>query len=143
MPGPLPKPAGQRRRSNAPTIPTTNLPCRGRTGTVPRSPIKLGPAAQAWWKWAWKTPQAAAWDVGNANFIARRANLEDLLATADDPKSELAVLREMRERDDRLGLTPKGRLALRWSIVDDEPKPEAGAPALKAVPDAWRAAASA
>lgn len=32
----------------------------------------------------------------------------------------LAVMREMRELDDRLGLTPKGRLALRWEIQPDE-----------------------
>lgn len=140
MPGPLPKPAGQRRRSNPATIPTTNLPCRGRTGPTPRSPIKLGAAGTAWWKWAWKTPQAAAWDVGNANFIARRANLEDKVAS-DDLKMELAVLREMRERDDRLGLTPKGRLALRWSIVDDTPASDEK-PTLTAVPAAWRTAAA-
>ena len=31
----------------------------------------------------------------------------------------LAIFREMRELDDRLGLTPKGMAALRWTIVDD------------------------
>lgn len=31
----------------------------------------------------------------------------------------LAVMKEMRELDDRLGLTPKGLAALRWVIVDD------------------------
>lgn len=140
MPGPLPQQT--RRRSNAPTIPTTNLPCRGRSGPVPRSPIKLGSAGQAWWKRAWKTPQAAAWDAGNPDFIARRAHLEDTLVTAEDTKTELAVLREMRERDDRLGLTPKGRLALRWSIVDDSPEADEK-PALTVVPDAWRNASAA
>lgn len=34
---------------------------------------------------------------------------------------ELQLMKEMRELDDRLGLTPKGMAALRWTIVDDEP----------------------
>lgn len=40
---------------------------------------------------------------------------------------KLNICREMRELDDRLGLTPKGLAALRWQIVDDAPaKPKAG-----------------
>lgn len=35
----------------------------------------------------------------------------------------MTVLKEMRELDDRLGLTPKGLAALRWKIVDPAPKP--------------------
>lgn len=31
----------------------------------------------------------------------------------------LAIMKEMRELDDRLGLTPKGLAALRWVIVED------------------------
>lgn len=30
------------------------------------------------------------------------------------------VVREMREMDDRLGLSPKGLAALRWVIVEEE-----------------------
>ena len=42
----------------------------------------------------------------------------------------LAVAREMRELDDRLGLTPKGLAALRWKIVpDDAATPVATGPA--------------
>lgn len=38
-----------------------------------------------------------------------------------------STLREMRELDDRLGLTPKGLAALRWKVVEaEEPKPAAG-----------------
>lgn len=32
---------------------------------------------------------------------------------------KISLLREMRELDDRLGLTPKGLAQLRWKIVDD------------------------
>lgn len=149
MPGPLP--AENRRRRNAPTVPTTKLPVGGRTGTTPRPPTwaKLGKVGRAWWKWAWSTPQACAWAPGHEAMIARRASLEDDLATIGTVNSlelselldaqaagaaelrgllqglaslasgRLAICREMRELDDRLGLTPKGMAALRWTVVDD------------------------
>jgi hypothetical protein len=152
MPGPLPE--KNRRRRNAPTIPTTNLPASGRVGRSPRCPLALGKAGRAWWRWAWKLPQAVAWSDGDHYAIARRARLEDdvealefvgldidQLPASDDEGlrtylehverllrtlkrvagGKLAVEREMRELDDRLGLTPKGIAALRWTIVEDQP----------------------
>ncbi|MGD9754564.1 MAG: hypothetical protein AB7W59_26535 [Acidimicrobiia bacterium] len=82
-------------------------------------------AARAWWAWAWSTPQAAAWSVGDVVALARRARLEDVLA--GDP-SNMAVSREARELDDRFGLTPKGMAALRWKIVADTVVDEGAAP---------------
>lgn len=158
--GPLPNP--QKRRRNAPTIPTTNLPAGGRTGTAPRPPKShpLGKAGTAWWKWAWHTPQAAAWDPGALYTIAHRAQLEDSLALLAeivpmrlaeflevDPDERLdvvedvlratralaggrlSVMKEIRELDDRLGLTPKGLAQLRWRIVEDTPTRDADTPA--------------
>jgi hypothetical protein len=154
--GPLPK--KDARRANAPTIPTTNLPAGGRQGsrpTVPRA-YKLGAAGKAWWTWAWKLPQAAAWDAGALYAIARRAQLEDDLAALEDidlvdladmfgvdeesTKSlafaigrlkamaggRATVMREMRELDNRLGLNPKALADLRWTIVDTEKPAAAG-----------------
>lgn len=141
MSGPLPKPG--RRRRNAPLIPTTRLPAGGRAGTAPRPPKELGPAGKKWWTWAWRTPQAAAWSAGDMFVIARRARLEDLVTSLEsfdeealplDPElliqvihwlkslavGALSVHREMRELDDRLGLTPRGRQSLRWVIAPDE-----------------------
>lgn len=152
MPGPLPKSATDRRRRNAPVIPTTRLPMSGRQGTAPRPPgwMPLGKSGKAWWQWAWKTPQAAAWAKGHEVFVARRAQLEDDLAAielvdgldvaellgveADDrsrfvegvirklhslASGRLALLKEARELEDRLGLNPKAMAALRWQIVAD------------------------
>lgn len=146
MPGPLPKPNARRR--NAPTIPTTDLPAGGRKGPVPAVPdgYDLGERGSAWWEWAWRTPQAAAWSAGDLYVIARRAALEDAMGalreadlgvdladlldaeTYADVKrlfgwvaalasGELQISKEARELDDRLGLTPKGLAALRWKIV--------------------------
>ena len=86
-------------------------------------------------------------------MVARRASLEDDLATIakvqsldalDFSESEseadarrlisrlaalvsgrLAILRECRELDDRLGLSPKGMAALRWKVVEDSGKSKA------------------
>ena len=59
--GPAPKPNARRR--NAPTIPTTELPAAGVKGRAPKPPkgYEFGPAGKAWWGWAWRQPQAAAW----------------------------------------------------------------------------------
>lgn len=142
--GPLPD--ENRVRRNAPTIPTTQLPASGRKGPAPTPPVGagLGAAGKRWWKWAWSTPQAAAWASGHEGVVARRASLEDDLAALADVQSldladvldeeaarfrstvqrlaalatgRLAILREMRELDDRLGLTPKAMAALRWTIA--------------------------
>jgi hypothetical protein len=159
--GPLPDPNAERR--NAPTIPTTNLPAGGRRGPIPEPPgwVELGKAGLSWWQWAWRTPQAVAWSVGDEVVIARRALLEDDLnaaqaadfgdflkdvAYAEDLReikgivtrlaalvtNRLQIVREQREIEDRLGLTPKGLASLRWKIVaDDSYYPPTGEPAKK------------
>lgn len=161
--GPLPDP--DRRRRNAPTIPTTDIPITGRTDPAPSVPswVKLDKAGRAWWKWAWSTPQACAWGVGAGaeDVVARRASLEDDLAALhivagvdfdelgeDEAHGHLAavvrriaamatgrlqLMREMRELDDRLGLTPKGMAALRWKVTGAAPAADgkpASAPAV-------------
>lgn len=83
MSGPAPKP--NRRRRNAPTIQTTNLPAAGRVGPVPAVPAAygLGGAGLAWWDWAWRLPQATRWDDGAVYAVVRRAQLEDYLAAVE------------------------------------------------------------
>lgn len=98
-------------------------------------------------------PQAAAWSDGDAYVTARRASLEDDLdalervagidlneviesATLSEAKAvigriaalatgRLALMKEARELDDRLGLTPKSMAALRWTIVGDTERQQA------------------
>ena len=121
--GPLPNP--NRRRRNAPTIPTTSLPAGGRKGRAPKVPAgyELRDAGAAWWRWAWSLPQAVAWDDGSHYALARRAQLEDTLGAVavDDARSRLSLLKEMRELDRRFGLDPKAMAELRWTIVAEEP----------------------
>lgn len=152
MRGPLPKDDASRRRRNAPTIEATELPAGGRAGSVPDVPVgySLRECGLAWWRWAWRTPQAAAWNDGYMYAVLRRAVLEDDLdairrvdsgsfdelldSTEEDTRrqiewvvstlraicgSELALMKEARELDDRLGLTAKAFGQLRWKIARD------------------------
>lgn len=161
MAGPLPSPSRRRRNPpTIPTtnLPASGRP--GRAPAMPPG-VKLGKAGRVWWLWAWKTPQAAAWASGHEGAVARRASLEDDLAVIslpaaverlmdalDDGASEttlrnlltalartstgkLAIVREMRELDDRLGLTPKAMAALRWTVVPDDAGKPAAAKAAK------------
>jgi hypothetical protein len=84
MSGPLPDP--KRRRRNAPTIPTTELPASGPEVDPPEVPeaYELHAAGREWWGWAWRLPQACAWDDGSLYVAARRAQLEDDLVVLDD-----------------------------------------------------------
>lgn len=145
MPGPLPDPNAA--RVNAPTIPTTVLPAKGRPGAVPKPPewIELGGSGLAWWNWAWKTSQAAGWSSGDEPLVARRASLEDDLAALHQVEGldfcelldvenqrdidiairrvaalatgKLQISKHMLEIETRLGLTPKGMADLRWKIT--------------------------
>lgn len=59
---------------------TVTLPPAGRTGRPPKCPLDLAQPGTAWWRWAWRTPQATRWDKGALFAVARRAELEDVVA---------------------------------------------------------------
>lgn len=157
MPGPLPdKNARRRNAPTIPTTNLPISGRTDPAPDVPEW-TTLGTAGVAWWKWAWSTPQACAWGVaaGMESWIARRASLEDDLdalaevegldfgdlMSAESAREfrdvvsrvaalatgRLQILKEMREMDDRLGLTPKGLAALRWQIVAGRAEPAAPA----------------
>lgn len=126
MPGPLP--TKNPRRRNEPTFPTTRLPLSGYQGPIPKVPskVKLSDSGRAWWRWAWRTPQAAAWNAGHVWIVARRAQLEDAWASQLDAGAPTAAMANaMMVLDHRLGLTPKAMAELRWEIVADVAPAEA------------------
>ncbi len=121
--GPLPN--KKKRRRNDPTIPTTELDVAGRKGRPPKLPgsYNLRKPGCEWWKWAWATPQALAWDKGALYVVARRAQLEDDLDLIDSPLeakdlAELlgvdddAVVRELEFIVGRLAAMAGGRLPI-------------------------------
>lgn len=124
MPGPAPKPTDQRRRRNAPSANTVKLPATGRSGPPPAWP--LDSEQPSFWAELWASPQAVAWErAGWIRMIARYASL--VVATEQESCPAL-IFGEVRQMEDRLGLSPMSLLRLRWEIEEVE------APAVEAVP---------
>ena len=123
MPGPLPKPDEQRRRRNAPTIPTTNLPVSGYRGPIPEPSEELGDDLSAKYEELWRSPMGAAWHESDADVVVELVRLRratsKLLDRGEFPPGH--VTGRIGAIEDRLGLTPKARAGLRWRIVDDPP----------------------
>jgi hypothetical protein len=135
MSGPLPDPNKSERRRRKPwELASHRLPAAGRQGPAPKPPQPLAGAALAWWQWAWKTPQACAWDVSTLYIVHRRAGIEGELAeNAEAPvetpaeakhlaTAHVSLSRAADALDDKLGLSPKGLAMLRWTI-EGEPAP--------------------
>ncbi|NUP48997.1 MAG: hypothetical protein HOW97_17080 [Catenulispora sp.] len=116
--GPPPKPAAQRRRTNA-TVAMTRLPSEGRKGEPPEWPMRTHAGYDDnLWAELWSTPQAVAWERLGAGTIRVVARYVVLLAEADVGEPKAAM--EVRQIEDRLGLSPLAMLRLRWEIAPDE-----------------------
>ncbi len=121
MPGPAPKPPGQRRRRNA-TVPYTVLPAEERQEPVPELPSRNGgwrPSTREWWETIWKSPMATQWHAADFDTLHRLAMMRDWEARGE---ANATLRREIRLLEDRFGLNPTSRARLRWQIG-----PEAGA----------------
>lgn len=156
MPGPAPKPASQRRRRNK-TAAAATLPAAPKRRTAPKLPggENMLPETRAWWRMVWKSPVAAQWIEVDRPAVVRLAHLQDLVGREvigwsdrarvgslredrddqDVVRVELAgsmvsvqLLAEMRQIEDRLGLTPMARRRLGWE-VEEQPSAAAAAPA--------------
>ncbi|WP_290473924.1 hypothetical protein [Leifsonia sp. 71-9] len=74
------------------------------------------------WADLWRTPQASAWEAqGWTRVVARYALL---IEATEDPNPEnspsAAILAEVRQMEDRLGLNPKALRSLLWEVTSDE-----------------------
>ena len=120
MPGPLPKPAGARLRTAAPTYPETALPADGRQGPPPPLPplTDWHPfTVEAWTAW-WSTPQATQWDQ-SGKTLHRWALLYDVLVR--DPAAPASVHGQLLQVEDRHGMSPQAMAKLRWQVRAAEP----------------------
>lgn len=112
MPGP-PKNPNARRRNARPDWRT--LPSAGRAGAPPAYPIgKPTKAIAAVWTDLWSSPQAVAWEeLGWTRVVARYARV---LVAAEKPNAAASLLAEVRQLEDRLGLSPMAMKRLQWEI---------------------------
>lgn len=119
---------GQRRRRNKAQPQWQGLPTTGRTGPPPALPAKR-PAwlksTREWWKTIWASPMAAAWLPADVPTLQRMAYLVEAVARGD---MRADLLSEIRQLEDRFGLSPKSRRALQWQITPAEDEPEKDLP---------------
>lgn len=126
MPGPPPKPNGERRRRNAPRANTTLLPAGGRPGPAPKWPLGGLPAEG--WDDIWSRPQAVMWEkMGADEIVARYLLLREKIADPAYPESQNASFwNVLTNLEDRLGLTPTAMMRLQWEIEGTTVQPDEG-----------------
>lgn len=119
--GRYPNPDGERRNRAERQFDWTVLPAEGRAGPAPALP-KWRPwteATLAWWAELWATPQATKWDQsGRSLHTLALLHHELMLDALREPKDRKApsISAEMRQHEDRHGLSDKALLQLRWRI---------------------------
>lgn len=117
MPGPAPTDPASRRRRNS-SVGKTLLPAKGRVGATPAWPLRS--TEPDVWADLWSTPQAAAWErIGYTRVVARYALLLDIIESGEGAPAA-AILGEVRQMEDRLGLNPKAMRSLLWEVAADE-----------------------
>ena len=124
MPGPLPKDDAERRRRNAPTIPTTDVPASGYAGDIPEPVEELSELAHRYYVKAWSSPAAAAWlTIGvEAEVVAEwallKADVSAIRRAGEVPAP--ALLSQLKALADALYLSPLARAKGRIKVVDDD-----------------------
>lgn len=124
MPGPAPA-RNPRRRNARPDW--FKLPREGRKGPAPDWPMGgrfPSTRVRELWESLWATPQAEAWEMlGWTRVVARYAVLvveaENDLASPGERGPNASLLGEVRQLEDRIGLTPMAMRRLLWEVVDD------------------------
>ena len=117
MPGPPPS-RNPRRRNLRPDW--LQLPAGGREGDPPDWPMGRRPSRAVWARWCdlWATPQAFAWDQqgwGTRVVVARYCRKAQL---AERDTATGTVMSEVRQLEDRLGLSPMAMRRLQWEIAE-------------------------
>jgi hypothetical protein len=129
MPGPPPKPAFLRQRTNKKSG-SAMLETPDSPGKVPKIP---NPDDREWhpltvkaWAHAWESAMASQWLVTDADGLGRLALLWDEFYKHPDAK----VMSEIRLQEQRFGLSPLDRSRLQWEVSRAEeaeqkrPKPQ-------------------
>lgn len=121
MPGPPPKPPSLRLRRNR----------AGGVVVLPYAPPAKAPKPLAgwcertvvWWEAIWRSPMASMWIEVDVAGLERLGVMVD---EANRGQGTAALLGEIRQLEDRYGLSPMGRRRLQWEMpapaVDGEPE---------------------
>lgn len=115
--GRYPKDESTRRNRHALTFDWTTLPLEGRQGPPPTlPPLRVWTEATLdEWARLWRSPQATMWDQSGRTLHAW-AILHHHYVTDEKGERVASLAAEMRQHEDRHGLSPKAMLQLRWRI---------------------------
>lgn len=118
MPGPPANPYSRRSlKGGRSAAGVTYLPAAGYDGPVPAWPLDTDPSSVELEVWGelWRTPQAAEWARGGYERVVGR--LAMLMVVVEDPsRPSAALLGEVRQLEDRLGLSPVAMRRLQWEV---------------------------
>lgn len=113
-----PKPDGQKINHHPPTHDSVVL---GEGRKKPPPPVvELTTEGVKLWKALWSQPEASQWTDADVPTLSRLAWLLSSPANWADSK----LLAEMRQLEDRFGLSPYARRQLRWVRAEVEPEQE-------------------
>lgn len=118
MPGPAPNPNARHRKGKG-SGGVVTLPADGYKGEVPAWPLMTDPSSAelGLWESLWRKPQAVMWAKDGSERVVARYVLVTILA--EDPNApNAALLSEVRQMEDRLGLSPMALKRLMWEIGD-------------------------
>lgn len=111
---PQPKPPGQRRRRNVSQPQWKQLPADGRQDEAPPlPPAEWLDSTREWWKSIWASPMATLWLDADVPALVRLAQMID---QCNQGVVSGEFLSEIRQLEDRFGLSPKARKGLFWEI---------------------------
>lgn len=122
---PAPKPPGQRVRRNKDQQHWKTLPSAARF-KPPAAPSGWTASTKRWWKLIWGSPMASMWLESDTHALLRLGHLLDLQAKG---KISAIMVGEIRQIEDRFGLSPKSRRSLMWHVPvdgaeEDDDQPE-------------------
>jgi hypothetical protein len=121
--GPAPKPDDERARRNAPTFAWLNLPARNDADPppLPSRPLDRNGTPQLWsaqaveaWETLWRSPQSTQWHAELVPVVQQWLVMFDQLMIGQGSPAPLSTA--MSQLGDRLGLSPKALLMLRWRV---------------------------
>ena len=87
-------------------------------------PGEWSSSARSLWRLWWRKPQAVIWErTGSGDEVARLLFLWERVYR-DGPSCPPSVHAQIGTLADKLGMTPKAMLQLRWRIAEDEVEEE-------------------
>jgi len=123
MPAAYPKPTGESVTRHPQQFGWVDLPLDSGLAAPPLPPLRdWSDETLRWWAELWRCGQATQWHPSGKTTVPMALVYEQMQR---DPDRLASLSAELRQHEDRHGLTPKAMLQLRWRFAAPEPAPSA------------------